>query len=152
MQIINHKIDGLYDLLEKIAADNDNRFNQLMGRVTPMHDQVSAVQRNVEKVERTTMETLRDLESKDFQDFLTSVHQSISQGHNALSSGIPLAISDSKFKIQLLVTNVLIEIVVDKKRPSIFTFLLAAVAVQIMVVGAYMMYKKRRNSAPKKYL
>lgn len=43
-------------------------------------------------------------------------------------------------------------IVVDKKRPSIFTFLLAAVAVQIMVVGAYMMYKKRRNSAPKKYL
>jgi mannose-binding lectin 1 len=108
MQIINHKIDGLYDLLEKIAADNDNRFNQLMGRVTPMHDQVSAVQRNVEKVERTTMETLRDLESKDFQDFLTSVHQSISQGHNALSSGIPLAISDSKFKVQLLVRNVLI--------------------------------------------
>ena len=96
LQIINHKIDGLYDLLEKIAADNDNRFNQLMGRVTPMHDQVSAVQRNVEKVERTTMETLRDLESKDFKDLLNSVHQSINQGHSALSSNIPLAISDSK--------------------------------------------------------
>lgn len=42
--------------------------------------------------------------------------------------------------------------VVDQQRPSMLTFLLAAVAVQIMVVGAYLMYKKRRNSAPKKYL
>jgi mannose-binding lectin 1 len=32
------------------------------------------------------------------------------------------------------------------------TFLFIAVAVQVMVVGAYMAYKKRRNGAPKKYL
>lgn len=32
------------------------------------------------------------------------------------------------------------------------TFLFIAVAVQIMVVGAYAMYRKRRGSAPKKYL
>lgn len=32
------------------------------------------------------------------------------------------------------------------------TFLFLAVAVQIMVVGAYALYKKRRDSAPKKYL
>lgn len=96
LQIINHKIDGLYDMIEKMVADNDQRFDQLMGRVVPMHDQLSATMRNVEKVERTTMETLRDLESKDFKDLLNTVHRSIEQGHSALSNNIPLAITDSK--------------------------------------------------------
>lgn len=97
LQIMNHKIDGIYDMLDKMIMDNDARFDQLMGRVTPMHDQIGATMRNVEKVERTTMETLRDLESKDFKDLLNSVHRAINQGHNDLSNNMPLAISDSKF-------------------------------------------------------
>jgi mannose-binding lectin 1 len=32
------------------------------------------------------------------------------------------------------------------------TFFFIAVAVQIMIVGAYIVYKKRRGGAPKKYL
>jgi mannose-binding lectin 1 len=32
------------------------------------------------------------------------------------------------------------------------TYLFIAVAVQVMVVGAYMVYKSRRKGAPKKYL
>jgi mannose-binding lectin 1 len=32
------------------------------------------------------------------------------------------------------------------------TYLFIAVAVQVMVVGAYMVYKQRRKNAPKKYL
>jgi mannose-binding lectin 1 len=96
LQILNHKIDGLYDLFEKVIADNDQRFDQLMGRITPMHDQISATMRNVEKVERTTMETLRDLESKDFKDLLNSVHRSIESSHNSLTDNIPAAITGSK--------------------------------------------------------
>lgn len=101
MQIINHKIDGLYDLIEKMAADHDQRFDQTMGRMVPMHDQVSAVQRNVEKVERTTMETLRDLESKDFKDLLNRVHASVQQGQSSLGNSIPLAMKDSELPLFL---------------------------------------------------
>lgn len=32
------------------------------------------------------------------------------------------------------------------------SFFFVVVAVQIMVFGGYQLYKKRRNSAPKKYL
>jgi len=42
--------------------------------------------------------------------------------------------------------------VVDQKKPSMTMFLFLAVAVQVMVIGAYTMYKKRRDNAPKKYL
>jgi mannose-binding lectin 1 len=41
---------------------------------------------------------------------------------------------------------------VDKGKPSMVTFFFVVVAVQVMVLGAYQLYKKRRNSAPKKYL
>lgn len=96
LQVINHKIDGLFDLVEKMSTDNDERFAQLMGRVVPMHDQTGAIMRNVEKVERAVMETQRDLESKDFKDVLNSVHQSINQGHSALTNNLPLQMRESK--------------------------------------------------------
>jgi mannose-binding lectin 1 len=43
-------------------------------------------------------------------------------------------------------------VVVSSSGPSMTTFLFIAVAVQIMVTGAYIVYKKRRGGAPKKYL
>jgi hypothetical protein len=43
-------------------------------------------------------------------------------------------------------------VVVSSSGPSMTTFLFIAVAVQIMVTGAYILYKKRRGGAPKKYL
>lgn len=96
LQIINHKLDGIYDMIENLVSENDGKFNQLMGRVVPMHDQISATMRNVEKVERTTMETLRDLESKDFKDLLNQVHASIDRNHNSLANNLPLAMANSK--------------------------------------------------------
>lgn len=96
IQIINHQVNAIYDLLDKHVRDQDERHNTLMARVVPMHDQLSATMRNVEKVERTTMETLRDLESKDFKNMLDQVHAAIERSHNALSGSMPLAMATSK--------------------------------------------------------
>ncbi|CAI6335099.1 unnamed protein product [Periconia digitata] len=136
IQIITHRIDDLFDMLDQYMIDQDERFNQIMGRMTPMHDQVSAIQRNVEKVERTSMETLRDLESKDFKDMIYQLHLAVEQGHTRISSALPTQMAD----------------VVGKHGPSMTTFLFIAVAMQIMVLGAWRVYKARRHGAPKKYL
>jgi mannose-binding lectin 1 len=97
IQIISHRVDAMFDMLEKYVNSQDERHNHMMGRMVPMHDQISAVQRNVEKVERTTMETLRDIESKDFKDMLRQVHESIERSHDSLGSSIPLTMATSKF-------------------------------------------------------
>lgn len=96
IQIINHRVNEIYDILQRLDQDHQNRFNDLMHRVVPMHDMTSAMIRNVEKVERTTMEVQRDLESKDMKDMLNAVHNAIQDSHNALSSGMPLAMAHSK--------------------------------------------------------
>jgi mannose-binding lectin 1 len=116
--------------------DSENRFNDLMHRVVPIDDRSAATIRNVEKVERTTMEILRDLESKDFKDMMNQIHRALENNQEGLSRSLPVVMGA----------------VVGSHKPSMTSFLFVAVAVQIMVTGAYIVYKKRRNSAPKKYL
>jgi mannose-binding lectin 1 len=123
-------------MVEKMVQDNENRFTSLMNRVVPIDDRSAATIRNVEKVERTTMEILRDLESKDFKDMMRQINGAIEKNHEGLSQTLPLVMSS----------------VVGKHGPSMTSFLFVAVAVQIMVTGAYIVYKKRRGGAPKKYL
>ena len=48
--------------------------------------------------------------------------------------------------------TILCALVVKTHGPNMTTFIFIAVAVQIMVTGAYLVYKKRRGGAPKKYL
>ncbi|KAF2876707.1 concanavalin A-like lectin/glucanase domain-containing protein [Massariosphaeria phaeospora] len=136
IQIINHRVNDIYDMLEKRDIEDSHRFNDLMARVVPSDDRSAAMIRNVEKVERTTMEILRDLESKDFKDMMNAVHDAIENSHNALNRNMLPAMAH----------------IVGEQKPSIMTFLFIAVAVQVMVFGAYRVYKARRNNAPKKYL
>ncbi len=43
-------------------------------------------------------------------------------------------------------------LVISASAPRMGMFLFVVIAVQIMMAGAYIIYKKRRNSMPKKYL
>ncbi|KAF2747161.1 concanavalin A-like lectin/glucanase [Sporormia fimetaria CBS 119925] len=136
IQIINHRVNDIYDMLVRFDSEFQHRHNDIMHRIVPIDDRGSSMIRTVEKIDRTTMEVQRDLESKDFKDMLNSVHNAIHNNHEALNQGLPLAVAN----------------MVSKTGPSLSTYLFIAVAVQIMVVGAYMVYKARRKSAPKKYL
>ena len=136
IQIINNRVAAMHELLEKMHTDSENRFNDLMHRVVPIDDRGAATIRNVEKVERTTMQILRDLESKDFKDMMNQIHRALENSQEGLRVTLPDVMGK----------------VVKGHGPSITSFLFVAVAVQIMITGAYMVYKKRRNGAPKKYL
>ncbi|ORY07551.1 concanavalin A-like lectin/glucanase domain-containing protein [Clohesyomyces aquaticus] len=136
IQIISHYVNEIHEKIDRENNENKQRFDEIMRRLTPLDDKTSAMMRNIEKVERVSMEVQRDLESKDFKDMLRTVHNAIQDSHNSLTSGMPVAMAH----------------IVGSQKPSIMTFLFIAVAVQVMVVGAYMVYKKRRHGAPKKYL
>jgi len=43
-------------------------------------------------------------------------------------------------------------LVVTGSAPKMGMFVLLVVAVQVVMLGVYIVYKKRRDSAPKKYL
>ncbi|KAF2134830.1 concanavalin A-like lectin/glucanase [Dothidotthia symphoricarpi CBS 119687] len=136
VQSMSHRVDALFDLLEKSNQENAKRWDEMLRRQAPMDDRSGAAIRNMEKIDRTTMQILRDLESKDFKDALSQVHRSIENSHQGLTASMPLAMAS----------------IAAGHKPSMTAFLFIAIAVQIMVTGAYIVYKKRRNGAPKKYL
>jgi mannose-binding lectin 1 len=96
IQIINHRVSAIYDMLERLDTEHTQRFNQLMERIVPIDDRSAAMLRNVEKVERINMQIQRDLESKDFKDMLNQVHNAIQNSHAGLSSSMPAAIEQSQ--------------------------------------------------------
>jgi mannose-binding lectin 1 len=97
IQIINHRVNEISDLLHRIVGDNDQRFNEIMHRLVPVDDRTNMMIRTVEKIDRTSSEVQRDLESKDFKDLLNTVHNAISDSHNALNAQMPLAMAHSKW-------------------------------------------------------
>lgn len=136
VQIINNRVAEIHEMVEHMVRTNTEHYNNLMNRVVPIDDRSAATIRNVEKVERTTMEILRDLESKDFKDMMQQIHGALERNHDGLTMSLPVAMGA----------------VYQGHKPSMTSFLFVAVAVQIMITGAYIVYKKRRNSQPKKYL
>ncbi|KAF2195492.1 concanavalin A-like lectin/glucanase [Zopfia rhizophila CBS 207.26] len=135
IQIINHRVNDIYHMLERLESKSEERFLDVMHRVVPVDDRTNAMMRNVEKVERISMEVQRDLESKDFKEMLNVVHRAIEDSHNALSGQMPLAMAH----------------IVGSHQPKMHTFLFLAIVVQVLIVGAYLVYKKKKLT-PKKYL
>jgi mannose-binding lectin 1 len=50
----------------------------------------------VEKVERTTMQILRDLESKDFKDMMNQIHRALESQHGSLTASLPGLVGGGK--------------------------------------------------------
>ena len=96
IQIINHRVNEIYDMLERLETDSHNRHNDVMNRVAPTDDRINGIVRNVEKIERISMELQRNLESKDFKDMLNRVHNAIQDSHSGLSSTVPDAVNQSE--------------------------------------------------------
>ncbi|KAI4939061.1 uncharacterized protein J4E92_000343 [Alternaria infectoria] len=136
IQIINNRVYEIAETVTLIHKENMERWEELHRRIVPMDDRAAATIRNMEKVERTTMQILRDIENKDYKDMMQQIHHALDRNHGHVMSSLPGMMGD----------------VVGSHGPSLMTFFFIAVAVQIMITGAYIVYKKRRGGAPKKYL
>jgi mannose-binding lectin 1 len=96
IQIINNRVFEIAETVEKIQKQNDERWNELMHRIVPIDDRGAATIRNVEKVERTTMQILRDLESKDFKDMMNQIHRALDRNHGNVMQSLPGMMGDGK--------------------------------------------------------
>jgi mannose-binding lectin 1 len=89
IQIINNRVFEIAELVERIHQDNAERWNELMRRVMPIDDRGAAMIKNVEKMDRTTMQILRDLESKDFKEMMNQIHRALENNREGLTRSLP---------------------------------------------------------------
>ncbi|KAJ4404985.1 hypothetical protein N0V91_005528 [Didymella pomorum] len=125
IQDLAHHVSAIYTAIETINEQSGMRHNALMSRLASLDDRSAHNGRLSEQI-------IRDVESKDYKALIDAMHRRLEDNHKDIPN--------------------LVQAVVSKHGLSWMSLLAIAFAVQVMVVGAYMVYKKRRGGAPKKYL
>ncbi|KAF3007549.1 hypothetical protein E8E13_006666 [Curvularia kusanoi] len=132
LQDIAHHVSAMYTEMGTQAQLAEERHNALMSRLASLDDRVNHNARLAEQAGIHLSQILRDIESKDYRELINVVHRKLEDNHKDIPN--------------------VVKAVVAKHGLSWMSLLAIAFAVQVMVVGAYLVYKKRRGGAPKKYL
>lgn len=148
LQGLTHQVADMYALFDALGRKIDDRANELASSVSsqsgqqqqqqgaPSRDAIDRIDRRVENIERTVERVLKDVESKDYRQHLSDLQSTMNSVKGGLTDGLPATLGE----------------IVTSSAPRMGMFIAVVVAVQIMLAGAYIVYKKRRDSAPKKYL
>ncbi|KAF4300862.1 putative lectin family integral membrane protein [Botryosphaeria dothidea] len=132
VQIINKRVDEIYNLLQDMKTRHEQTHTELMSlnKNGPIHDHVGAVETKVGRIEGIVTAIQKDLEGKGYH--LANLQSALRDTH----SGLQDSLSD----------------VVTRHAPKMWTFVFLVIIVQVLMFGGYLVYKRRRDSAPKKYL
>lgn len=102
--------------------------------VTP--DQISNLENRLTAIERTVEAIKRDVEGKDYKPSLDKLHEALKDTHSSLTDMMPHIFNE----------------IVTGSAPRIGFFVFVIIGFQLLLVGVYIWYKRRRANAPKKYL
>ncbi|KAF2402311.1 concanavalin A-like lectin/glucanase [Trichodelitschia bisporula] len=136
LTVMGHQLDTLYHDLTLLKSQYEARHEELMTWIRPVHDHADASRRAVERVEHAVEAIKRDVEGKDYREHLTQLHDAIKEGHQAMLVGVPHTVHS----------------LVQASSPRMGFFVFIVLAFQVMLLASYVVYRRRRDSAPKKYL
>lgn len=154
LQSISHQMTNLFGEFERISNTMQERHNEILGKIPRSADEaMSSLSRRIEGIERTVQIMQKDVEGRDYKEHLSNLQQAVEGVRGGLSDSLPDKLTQSTssiFTVSETFTDM--SAVVNTSAPRIGTFIFVVVAVQVMLLGAYIVYRKRRDSAPKKYL
>lgn len=67
-----------------------------MNRAIPIHEHVSGVERNVEKIEGIVKAIQKDIEGKDYREHLTNLQNTLKDTQTHINEGLPAAMAHSE--------------------------------------------------------
>ncbi|THW55564.1 concanavalin A-like lectin/glucanase [Aureobasidium pullulans] len=149
LQGMTHQIANMFGEFERLSRQMNERHAELMAKVAgtnagdssdkpqqPTGEALLPLSRRVENIERIALAIQRDVEGKDYREHLTNLQQSIEGVRGGLTEHLPETIAH----------------MISTAAPKMGMFIFVVIAFQVMLAGAYIIYKRRRANAPKKYL
>ena len=157
MQSLTHQIANLFAEINQLGYKLDGRHDQLVRNVpSSLLDRLDSMNRKMENMERNIEQVKRDVEGKDYREHLNQLNQAIESVKGGLTDSLPENIGQSMCcVISFLVFGIVLTmscVVISASAPRMGMFVFVIVAVQVMMAGAYIVYKRRRATMPKKYL
>ncbi|KAK8154704.1 putative lectin family integral membrane protein [Phyllosticta citrichinensis] len=131
---VEKKVDNIYRLLQEMQGKQDQKFAEVvaMGSNGPIHEHVRAVETVVGRIQSIVTAIQKDIEGKDYKEHLANLHDALRDTQSGLRDSLTHVVTSSA--------------------PKMWTFVFLVVIFQVVMFGGYLVYKRRREIAPKKYL
>ncbi|KAL2819233.1 concanavalin A-like lectin/glucanase domain-containing protein [Aspergillus granulosus] len=135
IQLINHATNNILREVGNQANKLDTNQAELLQRLATK-EQVAGLDVRLQRLEQILLSIQKDLEGKDYRDKFNQLHETLRSSHLSLTENIK--------------DNLLSVITASTPRMGFFIFLV--IAFQVLLAGAYIIYKRRRANMPKKFL
>ncbi|KAL2864473.1 putative lectin family integral membrane protein [Aspergillus lucknowensis] len=135
IQLINHATNNILREIGNQGNKLESKQADLLQKLATK-EQVAALDARLQRLEQSVLSIQRDLEGKDYRDKFNQLQETLRSSHLSLTENIK--------------DNLLSVITASTPRMGFFIFVI--VAVQILLAGSYIVYKRRRANMPKKFL
>jgi mannose-binding lectin 1 len=142
MQALTHHLAAIqthlgmiYDRVDALHH-KDEEWRQEVRHTRPPRDQIDKMEAKIQVIENLAMQIAGAITSKDYTQHFDELRNTLKEHHMNLLYSVPESVS------HVLTTG----------GPKIGMMVTIVVLVQVGLAVAYVIYKKRRNSSPKKYL
>ncbi|KAF2863056.1 concanavalin A-like lectin/glucanase, partial [Piedraia hortae CBS 480.64] len=138
ISILGRKVDDKHEkVIQAVAAQGSAA--QTGGNKMPdgLPDALGDLRRRLEGLERTLSQIQRDIgQTKDYGKSINDLRSAVEGIKGGIAEHLPGTLKD----------------VITAALPNVRLLLLGVLAVQVTLAGGYVLYKRRRNNLPKKYL
>lgn len=135
LHAMKSQLDHLQSQISELAVKS-TEVKDTLARVSPAGSRIDAVNGRLSSIEGIIKTIQKDVEGSDYHARLDQLHQTMRDTHSSLLTALPVSVSQ----------------VVQAAAPRMGVFVWLVVAFQLVLVASYVVYKRRRMSAPKKYL
>lgn len=139
---IQHRISELAKHLEQLEGlikstdSNAHNRHQELAESRPKPNQLNSMDGRIQTIERAVQTIQKDIEGRDYKGRLDQIQQLFEASHSNLMTHLPASMGQ----------------IVTTSAPRMWFFVFWIVLAQLVLAASYVVYKRRRANAPKKFL
>ena len=140
-----HVLDAVFDEAVRLSVLAEGRHQEIVRNFVPK-DRLNAMEQKIQSIDSAV---------QGYQQQFISLQKLVRDSHSRLTVGLPQHMSESmfsQFSYWIRNTPLTSIIVMTTKSPRIGFLLFIVISFQLLLAGSYVVYKRRRANAPKKYL
>lgn len=135
LQRVSHAVHSLIREMAAHTNTEEARYNDILKQL-PSAATMTNLDHRVQNIEMMISALKRDFESGDHKTQFDLLHEKLNRAQVGISEHLPEALDK----------------VITRSAPRMGFLIAVVVLVQVGLAAAYVVYKRRRNQAPKKYL
>ncbi|KAL1973046.1 hypothetical protein VTN31DRAFT_6588 [Thermomyces dupontii] len=140
LQALTRIVTNLASKTNEQATQGENRHQSLLAAISQARpadsDALRMINDRLVRIENTLAALQRDAESKDYRSQFAQLHRAIESSHVSLTEALQTSIFN----------------MINAATPRMGLFITLLVLFQLILAAAYIIYKRRKNNIPKKFL